>query len=144
MNRFLNKRIRDFFFDAMIAYSRSEIDTTRKINLGGITSKAKSTTNGNMATLGFQAGLNYGGDSFYFSPIYGLSYTKSIIDGFTEKGSSLAMKIDEQDYDSLLNKLGFRTGFIAFAENEDNAYWTCEFRAFYLYEMLDTDRNSCS
>ena len=90
-------------------------------------------------TLSSQIGYQFEKEDLFFTPIVGLSYSMSSVDGIDEDGSIFAVETDDQDYDSLLSKLGFRTGFIKVMNDED--FFTLEFRSFWYHEFMDTERD---
>ncbi|MCM8531095.1 MAG: autotransporter domain-containing protein [Lentisphaeraceae bacterium] len=126
-----------FFWDNILSLSLNEYDNEREI--GGTNTKIDSDADGMIYSLSSQVGYEFEGENTYFTPIAGMSYSHSQVDGVDESGSVFAVTTDDQDNDSLRTKLGFRTGLMSLMENED--YYILELRAFWYHELMDTDRD---
>jgi outer membrane autotransporter protein len=127
----------EFFWDTTLSLSISDMDNERTVN--NTDSSMDSSSDGLIYSLSSQIGYEFQAETTYFTPIAGLSYTKSQIDGVNESGSIFAVTTDDQDYDSVQSKLGFRTGLMNIMDNED--YYILEMRAFWYHEFMDTDRD---
>ena len=127
-----------FFWDNYLTVSFSDLSNDRQVNAGQTTT-IDSSSDALIYRLGTQVGYKFESDSFYFTPVGGISFGQSSIDGLSESGSVFAVETDDQDYLSLQHKIGFRTGIYNVLEGED--FYTVEFRAFWHHEYLDTDRD---
>lgn len=127
-----------FFWDNYLTVSFSDLSNDRQVNAGQTTT-IDSSSDALVWRLGTQVGYKFESDSFYFTPVGGISFGQSSIDGLSESGSVFAVETDDQDYMSLQHKIGFRTGIYNVLEGED--FYTVEFRAFWHHEYLDTDRD---
>ena len=126
-----------FFWDNILSLSLNEFAVKREV--GAANSGMKSNPDGMVYSLSSQIGYEFEGENTYFTPIFGMSYSHSQVDGVDESGSVFAVTADDQDHDSLLTKLGFRTGLMGIMGDED--YYILELRAYWFHELMDTDRD---
>ena len=113
-----------FFWDSILSLSMGEADTERNVN--GTNSDIDSDADSMIYSLSTQIGYQIEDDNTFFTPVAGFSYSQSSVDGVDESGSVFAVQTDDQDYDSLLSKIGFRTGFLSIMEDED--FYTLELK----------------
>ncbi|MCM8536900.1 MAG: autotransporter domain-containing protein [Lentisphaeraceae bacterium] len=125
------------FWDNILSISMNEYQNEREI--AGTNTTIDSDSDGMIYSLSSQVGYEFEGKNTYFTPIAGLSYSHSQVDGVSENGSVFAVTTDDQDNDSFLTKLGFRTGYMSLMEDED--YYILELRAFWFHELMDTGRD---
>ena len=113
----------DFWYvDAIVGYTNNDHEQTRNIAysiaaLGGgtttVNNAALSDTESDEISVSVTAGRNFYLDSWTLSPYGRIEYADIEIDGFTERmaqtttfGSGLAVRIDDQDFESLMMTLG--------------------------------------
>jgi outer membrane autotransporter protein len=126
-----------YYVDGAVLYADSEYDSDRDIPLLGET--ATSDTDGCEWGLYVGAGYKMVQDAdWYFTPTASIEWAQADIDGFTEKGSSLNLTVDDYDADSLVTTLGFRLGAnLAVGATKI----VPEFRLAWAHEFGDTDRD---
>jgi outer membrane lipase/esterase len=94
---------RNWFADALVAYSRQIIHTDR----AGIIDTINGSTNADLFTIAANAGYLFDAASVRVGPIGGLNYTHASIGGYTETGDILLTQIvNAQNIDSLTGSAG--------------------------------------
>jgi uncharacterized protein with beta-barrel porin domain len=100
------------YVDAALGYSWLDYDSTRTVLIGGFRDVLTSETEGDSFFGRINAGWDYvmaGG--FRMGPLVEAIFVNSSIDGFTERGSGLAMQVDDQDVTGYGVGPGVRVGF---------------------------------
>jgi outer membrane lipase/esterase len=96
---------RDWFADALVAYSRQIIHTDR----AGIIDTINGSTNADLFTIAARAGYLFDVAPVRVGPIGGLNYTHASIGGYTETGDILLTQIvNAQNIDSLTGSAGIQ------------------------------------
>ncbi|MGY4256641.1 outer membrane lipase/esterase [Bradyrhizobium sp. USDA 4516] len=96
---------RNWFADALVAYSRQIIHTDR----AGIIDTINGSTNADLFTIAAKAGYLFDVAPLRVGPIGGLSYTHASIGGYTETGDVLLTQIvNAQNIDSLTGSAGIQ------------------------------------
>jgi outer membrane lipase/esterase len=94
---------RNWFADALVAYSRQIIHTDR----AGIIDTINGSTNADLFTIAAKAGYLFDVAAVRVGPIGGLNYTHASIGGYTETGDILLTQIvNAQNIDSLAGSAG--------------------------------------
>jgi uncharacterized protein YhjY with autotransporter beta-barrel domain len=94
---------RNWFADALVAYSRQIIHTDR----AGIIDTINGSTNADLFTIAAKAGYLFDVAPVRVGPIGGLNYTHASIGGYTETGDILLTQIvNAQNIDSLTGSAG--------------------------------------
>lgn len=103
----------NFYIDATAAYASGDIDQVRTIELGNIGSLSEQTASGSTdstqvsssITLNYQTSLGRGWSLTNYGSLY---FADTEVDELTEDGSSLALRFEKREFDSLLSSLGMR------------------------------------
>ena len=91
------------FVDGLVAYGHQRFATQRDGIIDGIS----GNTDANVFTAGARSGYLFEMGAFRLGPIAGLTYERSVIGGYTERGDSLlTMMVGEQTIDSLNGSAG--------------------------------------
>lgn len=97
---------RNFFADALYAFSGFEDDILRHSLLGAT---ARATFRSRNHNIIFNMGYNLKLGSVVTGPIGTLEYVNGHLDGYTERGGgNAAVHVDRQNYDSLISRLGWQ------------------------------------
>ena len=91
------------FLDGLVAYGHQRFAMQRD----GIIDVIHANTDANVFTAGARGGYLFEVGAFRLGPIAGLTYARSVIDGYTERGDSLlTMTVGEQTVDGLNGSAG--------------------------------------
>ncbi|MEE9252114.1 MAG: autotransporter outer membrane beta-barrel domain-containing protein [Thermodesulfobacteriota bacterium] len=116
----------ELYIDGIVTFGWIDFDTKRNISYsipaldGGVTvvdQTAKGDTDATLFALAFNVGYDISRSGFTFGPFVRFSYTRTDIDGYTEKiggegdGLGLALDIHSQDIESLTTALGGRASY---------------------------------
>lgn len=128
-----------FYVDSTIAYADSDIDQRRTIDLSGIGTLTRQTVSGSTdasqfsasLTLNYQAALGGGWSLTNYGSVY---FADTEVDPLSEQGSSLALRYDRREFDSLLSSLGARVSKVF---NLKNGVMTTFADVAYKHESKD-------
>lgn len=85
----------NYFIDSSLIYSKNENKSKRQI----VNTTAKGTYDSNTLGLSVLGGYDFKLDSMTVSPLVGMNYSNTKLDGFTEKGSPAALRNGSQRYE---------------------------------------------
>lgn len=111
----------DFYLDATLGYSMTDVSQRRVVDLSGIGDLTRSIARGSTDARQYSASLtaNYRLPlemQWSVTPYAEFQYAWNDIDGFSERGSPFALTFGDQDFESETIGLGFRaTRAISFA-----------------------------
>lgn len=103
----------DFYVDATLGYSMTDVSQSRVVDLSGIGDLTRSVARGSTDARQYSASLtaNYRLPlemQWSVTPYAEFQYAWNDIDGFTERGSPFALTFGDQDFESETVGLGFR------------------------------------
>lgn len=103
----------DFYLDATLAYSTTDVSQRRVVDLSGIGDLTRTIARGSTDARQYAASLtaNYRlplETRWSITPYAELQYAWNDIDGFSESGSPFALSFEDQDFSSKTLGLGFR------------------------------------
>jgi len=102
---YLSYATRQWFVDALAAYGSHDLDLARP----GLIDPIRSSTYAGVFALAARAGYLFDFGRLRAGPIAGLTYIRSRIDGYTEKGDpNLTFTVSAQTLESLTGSLGIR------------------------------------
>ena len=102
---YLSYATRAWFLDLLAAYGTHDLDMTRP----GLPDPILGSTSGNALALAVRAGYLFDFGGVRAGPIAGLTYVRSRIDGYTEKGDpQLTLTVSSLTIDSLAGSVGIR------------------------------------
>lgn len=94
-----------FYSDFLVGYGDHSLDSTRRFPIGG--SVSGDTDASSLQAL-WTVGYTMGDARVKYGPFAGLEYQNVDVDGFTESGLPLTMKVDGYDVDSFRALIGYR------------------------------------
>jgi outer membrane autotransporter protein len=92
------------------AYSFNNIDSSRNVDVGGISDHDKASYNAHMAQVFGEIGYDARIGNVALEPFAGMSYVNLSTEGFTEHGGSTALKSRSSNQDLPASTLGLRAG----------------------------------
>jgi outer membrane autotransporter protein len=109
---------KSMYFDLVGSFAYNIYEGKRNITVGAINRTAKAEYDGQQYTVYGEAGYHIPADTIDLIPLVSLQYTRSNLEGYTEKGAdALNLKVDKQHYDLLEMGLGLKIASII--RNED-------------------------
>lgn len=85
----------NYFVDSSLIYSKNENNSKREI----LNTTAKGTYDSNTLGLSVLGGYDFQLDGMTVSPLVGMNYSNTKLDGYTEKGSAAALRNGSQRYE---------------------------------------------
>ncbi len=119
----------NWFLDLGMNYTNASLDSDRQVIVGSYTENIQGDTDGD--TYSFFA--NYGYDFVYgthvITPILGLQYSSSKVDGYTETGGDSALQLDDNRQNLLNSTLGVKYEYVSCETMrwKGRLMWTHEF-----------------
>ncbi|MEJ2621276.1 MAG: autotransporter domain-containing protein [Candidatus Thiodiazotropha sp.] len=100
---------RDWYVDWLLGYGESSIDTSRSIDIGGVTSRSKGDTDADSFSAVVGTGYSYNVQAWTIDGYTALEYRRSEIDAYRERNNAgLDMNIYKTSTDVLSGRLGVR------------------------------------
>ena len=130
-----------YFVEGQIAFAHNDVNTSRKINFGGLNRTASGKYDAAQYSATIAAGLPVHAGTVTITPKGGLFYSYTDPSQYTEKGAGgLNMVIDPASTHILEANLGASVGYEH--QNLDGSLIAPEFRAAALYEFLGDEGNA--
>jgi outer membrane lipase/esterase len=102
---YLSYATKNAFADALVAYGLHDLGLVRP----GVIDPVRSDTDATALALAARAGYLFDLGQLRVGPIAGLTYIRTTVDGYTERGDPLlTFKVSEQTLDSLTGSIGLR------------------------------------
>lgn len=101
----------NLYIDGFTMWTQGDLDINRRIDVATVQQDLSSNTNSRQLTAATSVGYEFSHQRWQ-STLYGrLEYSDLNIDGYTETGGSMALKVKEQNTHSLISALGTRVGY---------------------------------
>ncbi len=98
-----------FYVDWLVGYGTSSIDTTRAVNVGGISSVSSGSTDGSTTSAALGLGLTHQIDAWSMDGYLNLEYRTVVVDAYEEDNDAgLGLSIQETSTDTGTARLGAR------------------------------------
>jgi len=126
-------RMGNMHFDAVLSYSKNQVDSSRSVIVGGLIRQAKADFDGHAFNAYLEAAVVNAG-VVNIQPYASLQFIKQYWDGYTETGAgALNLKVADSRNNSLRSTFGVRSSFSLGAESETSN--TLELRAGWSHEF---------
>jgi uncharacterized protein with beta-barrel porin domain len=98
-----------FYSDFLLGYGDHDFDQSRSVGgIPGIAGSRKSDTDASSFQAMLTVGHTLGDDTFSHGPFAGLEYQRVSVDGFTDRGGFVNLRVDGSKVESLRGLLGYR------------------------------------
>lgn len=98
------------YVGAHVGYGSADIDTDRRFAIGATSFRTEGSTSAKVVSGGGELGFNLRAGGLTVQPNIGLDAYSIDIDGYDEKGSAAALRIQDQSFDALQHHVGVRFG----------------------------------
>lgn len=124
------------YVDGAFTYAHLDIEQDRRFRAGNATGRAESDFNADQYALQGRVGYDFLIEDWTIGPILGLSYIRTNIDGYTERGDN-PLTVEAQYVDSLRSRLG---GHVSYIWQRHEQTIVPQFRFAWVHEFMDDGR----